>query len=770
MAADLRFTLHVLRPSFSLSPRRGRGRYAPRCRMADQPLVKRIQTRIVIYAAVGMLAVGGIASLVGILPLAGQLRTAQEKNLQIDLRRQTRAVESYVARARNSSMIRLNRGNLRESMAAYAAGQISLEEIRGMTEIRIREGTAFSSNTVGIILLDTRTNVIVETGTPIPRELWVIPDANARDSTLAGPVRIGPEYFLVSSGPVLSRQGERVGTDLVLYRLTMLRGMVEDYSEHGSTGETIVGDLSNRELPIFFPFREHKRSSKDDPQTKTEAVRKALELGQQGKSGLLTPDESPDPSLVLAYGPVDGADWGVVVKRTSSEFYGPINRRLAGLALVIGGLILLGTFGVVMALKPLAGRMIIHTDELESEVYQKTAALNTELAERKRAELSARDSEALYHSLVDTLPINILRKDLQGRVTYGNKGYCEAMGKPFSELLGKTDFELFPRDLASKYAADDDKVITTGTMFEDIEEHRKPDGDCRYVHVLKAPVRDARREIVGTQVIFWDVTARKLAEEQLTRTAADLARSNKELEQFAYVASHDLQEPLRMITSYTQLIAKRYGDKLDNDAREFINFAVDGARRMQRLINDLLAYSRVGSKGKALEPVAGADCLKAALDNLKVAIEECGANVTFDALPTVMADAGQLTQLFQNLIGNALKFRGTAGPHIHIGAKRRPAPSCPVPTAQSPRRQEKPEEWVISVRDNGIGIEPQYFDRIFVIFQRLHTQVQYPGTGIGLAICKKIVERHGGQMWVESKPGAGTSFCFTWPVLESAAA
>ena len=735
--------------------------------MADQALVKRIQTRIVVYAAVGMLAVGAIASLVGILPLAKQLRTAQEKNLQIDLRRQTRAVESYVARARNASMIRLNRGHLRESMAAYAEGQISREEIRGLAEVRLFEGTTYSSNTAGITLLDAHTNLIVATGAAIPRELWVIPDANARDSTLKGPVRIGPEFFLISSGPILSRQGERVGTDLVLYRLAMLRGMVEDYSEHGLAGETIVGDLDNRELPIFFPFRTHKGSAREDGKAMSAAVRQALELGQRGKTGLMTPDESPDPSLVMAYGPVDGVDWGVVVKRTSSEFYGPINRRLAGLGLVIGALILAGTFGVVLTLKPLAGRMIIHTDELESEIYEKTAELNTELAERKRAVIAARDSEALYHSLVDTLPINILRKDLQGRVTYGNKGYCEAMGKPLPELLGKTDSDLFQKDLASKYAADDDQVITTGTMFEDIEEHRKPGGDRRYVHVLKAPVRDARREIVGTQVIFWDVTARKLAEEQLSRTAADLARSNQELEQFAYVASHDLQEPLRMITSYTQLIAKRYGDKLDKDAREFIDFAVDGARRMQTLINDLLAYSRVGSKGKPLEAVAGADCLKGALDNLKVALEEGKATVTFATLPALFGDSVQLTQLLQNLVGNALKFRGTAAPCIHIGVERRHAPSCPVPTPQSPVRQEKPEEWVFSVRDNGIGIEPQYFDRIFVIFQRLHTQDQYPGTGIGLAICKKIVERHRGRIWVESKPGEGTTFFFSLPTMES---
>ncbi|HRA98413.1 MAG TPA: ATP-binding protein, partial [Nitrospira sp.] len=211
----------------------------------------------------------------------------------------------------------------------------------------------------------------------------------------------------------------------------------------------------------------------------------------------------------------------------------------------------------------------------------------------------------------------------------------------------------------------------------------------------------------------------------------------------AYVASHDLQEPLRMVSSYTQLIAKRYKGKLDADADEFIAFAVDGANRMQRLIQDLLAYSRVKTGGRQFEPTAMETVLKAALANLTNAVAESHAVITHDSLPAVMGDEKQLAQLFQNLLSNAVKFRGPQPLHIHISAKQADG------------------EWLFAVRDNGIGIDPEYADRIFVIFQRLHTREEYPGTGIGLAICKKIVERHGGRMWVESDRGKGATFYFT---------
>ena len=385
----------------------------------------------------------------------------------------------------------------------------------------------------------------------------------------------------------------------------------------------------------------------------------------------------------------------------------------------------------------------------EEDLLRMLAAVGSQIGqfiERNRMEAALRDSEALYHSLVDTLPINILRKDMEGRVTFGNKMYCDNMGRALSEIVGKTDFDFFPRELAEKYVSDDHKVIETGKVFEDIEQHQKPDGEKLYVHVLKAPVFDARGKLVGTQTIFWDVTARRRAEEALERTAADLARSNKELELFAYVASHDLQEPLRMIASYNQLLARRYKDKLDADAEEFIGYAVDGALRMQRLIHDLLAYSRVGTIGKAFETTDCEKVFSAVMANLKIAVEESGAVVQHDPLPTLQADDVQLTQLLQNLIGNAIKFRGQNPPQIHVGAER------------------KNDEWIFHVRDNGIGIDPQHFERIFVIFQRLHSRQEYPGTGIGLAVCKKIVERHGGRIWVESRPGHGASFFFTIPV------
>jgi light-regulated signal transduction histidine kinase (bacteriophytochrome) len=245
-----------------------------------------------------------------------------------------------------------------------------------------------------------------------------------------------------------------------------------------------------------------------------------------------------------------------------------------------------------------------------------------------------------------------------------------------------------------------------------------------------------------------DITERKQAEQALAEKTEDLQRSNEELERFAYVASHDFQEPLRMVSSYVQLLARRYQGRLDADADVFIGFAVDGAKRMQNLINDFLVYRRVDRRGEPQEPTDFETVCRKAKSSLQKLITESNATITHDPLPTVMADHAQMVQVFQNLIGNAIKFRGEAPPSLHISARK------------------SRNEWVFAFRDNGMGIAKEFFERIFIIFQRLQLREEYPGTGMGLAICKRIMERHGGRVWVESEPGRGATFYFTLPVRE----
>jgi PAS domain S-box-containing protein len=296
------------------------------------------------------------------------------------------------------------------------------------------------------------------------------------------------------------------------------------------------------------------------------------------------------------------------------------------------------------------------------------------------------------------------------------------------------------------------RSLETGDSYD--VEHRViwPDGSEHWI-ASRGRVRcNAEGVAEGMQGTILDVTERKAGRDSirerpgLDRTAAELMRSNADLQQFAYVAAHDLQEPLRMVSSYTQLLAKRYTGRLDTDADEFIALAVDGAQRMQLLISDLLTYCQVGTAGHAFSETSASDALALALQNLRGAIEDSGASVTQDRLPMLVADRAQLVQLFQNLVGNALKYRGTEPPRVHVSAKRNRA-----------------REWVFSVRDNGLGIEPKYFKKIFLMFQRLHGREEFSGTGIGLSLCKKIVERHGGRIWVKSAAVGGSTFYIALP-------
>jgi PAS domain S-box-containing protein len=366
-------------------------------------------------------------------------------------------------------------------------------------------------------------------------------------------------------------------------------------------------------------------------------------------------------------------------------------------------------------------------------------------------------AETMFRGLLESAPDAIIIVDRAGRIALVNRQVEHLFGYDRAELLGQLVEVLVPERLRHGHVRQREGYysdLRTRPMGAGLALYgQRKDGSEFPAEISLSPM-DAQGELLVTTIIR-DVSDRQRTEAQLKETAArlaqqaeELARSNAELQQFAYVASHDLQEPLRMVASYTQLLGRRYKGRLDADADDFIAYAVDGATRMQQLINDLLAYSRVGTHGQELVPTDCNNVFERVVGDLGAAIAESGAVVTRDALPSVLGDPRQLGQLFQNLIANAIKFHGDEPARVHVTAEREGA------------------MWRFAVRDEGIGIAPEYVDRIFVIFQRLHTQAEYPGTGIGLAICKRIAERHGGRIWVESQPGRGTTFYFTLPALE----
>ena len=373
-----------------------------------------------------------------------------------------------------------------------------------------------------------------------------------------------------------------------------------------------------------------------------------------------------------------------------------------------------------------------------------TAAIR-DISVRKNAEKHLAQMEGRYRGLLEAAPDAMVVVNQDGEIILLNVQAEKQFGYSRDELVGQKVKNIIPEGFAERLVADalrsteDALAQQIGTGIEITGRHKN--GSEFPIEIMLSPLESAEGILVTAAIR--DITKRKKAEANLLNKMEELNRSNEELGQFAYIASHDLQEPLRMVASYTQLLSRRYKGKLDSDADEFIAFAVDGAGRMQRLIQDLLAFSRVGTKGRDLVDTSSEEAFEQSLLNLRGAIKESGALVTHGPLPEVLADEMQLTQLFQNLIGNAIKYQRPGIPEVHISAAKNGA-----------------EKWIFSVKDNGLGIDAQYFEKIFGMFQRLHKREEFAGTGIGLAICKKIVERHGGSISVESQPGHGSTFKF----------
>lgn len=366
-----------------------------------------------------------------------------------------------------------------------------------------------------------------------------------------------------------------------------------------------------------------------------------------------------------------------------------------------------------------------------------------DLTQQKNDQIALQESKERFRSMAETVPDILFTNRPDGWCDYVNPLHYEITGQPVEQALGFGWMSMIHPDDVERAKLEFNRAFKDGRPYSKEFRMRTADGSYHWFAARARPIRDRQGRIEKWFGACVDVNDMKMAQESLERFSQELQRSNMDLEQFAYVASHDLQEPLRMVTSFLQLLSSRYSDKLDSTADEYINFAFGGARRMQQLIDDLLIYSRLGTRGSEMVPTDVNDAVSNAMANLRVMIDQAQAQVIIEKLPVVNGDISQLTQLFQNLIGNALKFHSERRPEIKIGAQR------------------QDDGWLLWVSDNGIGIDPQYHERVFMIFQRLHPRQTYEGTGIGLAICKKIVERHRGRIWVNSTPGRGSTFYFT---------
>ena len=369
----------------------------------------------------------------------------------------------------------------------------------------------------------------------------------------------------------------------------------------------------------------------------------------------------------------------------------------------------------------------------------------TDITEHKKLEEAFIKEKVELQTIFDSSRAYIFYKDKENRFLQVNKAFAKIIGRPKEELESVSLFDIFPKKQAEAYWKDDKEVMKSGKSKINIIEPMPYKDTIRYVQTDKIPYRDLDGNIIGIMGFANDITVRKKIEEDLERTMKELKRSNKELEEFAYVASHDLREPLRMITSFLQLLEQRYNDKLDKDANEFIEYAVNGAKRLDAMITDLLKYSQVSNKEIDQSNVNFNEVIEQVFLILEILINENSAVITYDQLPTITSDEKMMVQVFQNLIVNAIKYKDKKTPKIHISALR------------------KGNQYVFAVKDNGIGMSPEHMDRIFTIFKRLHTYEEHEGTGIGLSIVQKIVHRHHGKIWAESEPGKGSTFYFTIP-------
>ncbi len=623
-------------------------------------------------------------------------------------------------------------------------------------------------------------------------------------------VELGYQYGTLVTAPIYDFEKKFVGVVAFEINLDPLYRFVQDTTSLGQTGETLLIRKENDHVLFLNPLRHDAQAAFIRKVLFTSQAAMPAQKAANGQSGSGRSLDYRNKKVLAAWRYVPSLHCGLVAKIDQAEVLKPVvtlrnlviiicmiaffSLSLTALATansiaqpiemlrhgaeIIGGGNL--EHQVVTDLPDEIGALSRDFDvmriklkefneQLEQRIKDKPGELASSLQESeetKKAVLNLMDDvEKTNHELkgeiaarqaieekvlrlsqaVEQSSAVIVITDLKGNIEYVNPAFEKVTGYTAQEAKGQNPRILKAGDYGPAFYKNLWDTITAGKVWRGEFHNKTKSGELIWEAACISPIQDEKGNITAFVAVKEDTTERRNKEDNLRIVTKDLERSNKELEQFAYVASHDLQEPLRMVASYTQLLERRYNDLIDEKGKQYISYAINGAQRMQQLINDLLMFSRVGTKGKEFKETDMNSVYQQAITNLEVAIKENNAQIVCDSLPTILGDEVQLIQLFQNLIGNAIKFHGEVVPHIQVHV------------------QAREKDWLFSTSDNGIGLDEKYKDRIFIIFQRLHTREEYQGTGIGLAVCKKIVERHEGQIWVESKLGKGATFYFIIP-------
>lgn len=562
-----------------------------------------LQRSIIIYCVIGILVIGVVSAAAGILPLYDRLKIEQERNLSFAVHTRSMAIEQYLTRSEDVALQVTSRTKIRLKLEAYNRGEIPLTEVVSFSKKLLEDAMNKSEELVGITRLDAKNRFALQIGKQIPKEIWPVPSSNSKKALVEGPIKLGGEEYLIVGAPILSRSGERSGTDIVLFTLASLKQIIADYKGLGDTGESMLGISTTDGLRTLFALRNSQSQTPSTIETNS-SIGTAMQHAFTKKNGIIANATENKTPVVIAYGPIKNGDWALAVKMNKDELYGSINKQITTVSIIIIALIFLGTIGMIFLLRPLTGKIVLQADELQKEIDEKTADL---------------------------------------------------------------------------------------------------------VHNQK------RLEIV-----------------------------NKELDQFAYITSHDLKAPLRAIANLSEWIEEDIGDTIQGETKRQMGLLRTRVHRLEGLIEGILQYSRVGRDKVSIEDIDTGELVGEVIDNLSPPAEftiHVGGN-----MPALHTSKVRFSQVMSNLVGNAIKYHDRSDGTINISV-----------------RNTDDDFYEFSIKDDGPGIASEYHDKIFVIFQTLQSRDDIESTGIGLTVVKKIIDEEGGIITVESLPGKGTTFRFTWP-------